>query len=134
VVVHARRGGVGLAWESTGRGPAVLLVMGFGATRQSSRRTVRVLGRRFRVLIFDNRGVGDSDLSPGPPAEAPEGPRMPAARVSDAAPALPAMSSARRDTRSGTFGLQVGGCTAPGLSRPALRPVWRSCGPAVAIV
>jgi pimeloyl-ACP methyl ester carboxylesterase len=61
VAARARRGGVGLAWESTGRGPAVLLLTGFAATRRAWRRTVPVLARRFRVLTFDHRGVGDSD-------------------------------------------------------------------------
>jgi 3-oxoadipate enol-lactonase len=59
----APSGGVALCYESAGRGPAVLLVAGFGATRRAWARTVPILTRRFRVLSFDNRGMGDSEGS-----------------------------------------------------------------------
>jgi 3-oxoadipate enol-lactonase len=49
-----------LHWESTGDGPPVLLIMGLGLSGGSWWRTVPVLARRFRVITFDNRGVGRS--------------------------------------------------------------------------
>src|SRR5438105_13061708 len=49
-----------LHWESTGEGPPVLLIMGLGLSGGAWWRTVPVLARRFRVITFDNRGVGRS--------------------------------------------------------------------------
>jgi 3-oxoadipate enol-lactonase len=57
----ADRGPASLYYESRGRGPAVLLVMGLGMTLTAWWRTVPVLSSAFRVLAFDNRGVGRSE-------------------------------------------------------------------------
>jgi 3-oxoadipate enol-lactonase len=56
----AASGEVDLHYEARGRGPAVLLVMGLGLTLAAWWRTVPVLARRFRVITFDNRGIGRS--------------------------------------------------------------------------
>jgi 3-oxoadipate enol-lactonase len=50
----------GLHWDSHGDGPPVLLIMGLGLSGGAWWRTVPVLSRRFRVITFDNRGVGRS--------------------------------------------------------------------------
>jgi pimeloyl-ACP methyl ester carboxylesterase len=50
----------GLHWESSGDGPPVLLIMGLGLSGGAWWRTVPVLSRQFRVITFDNRGVGRS--------------------------------------------------------------------------
>jgi len=47
-----------LYWESTGEGQPVLLVMGLGLSGGAWWRTVDTLSRDFRVITFDNRGVG----------------------------------------------------------------------------
>jgi 3-oxoadipate enol-lactonase len=57
---------VELYWESTGAGAPVLLVMGLGMNSTGWWRTVPVLAERFRVIAFDNRGVGRSGRPPGP--------------------------------------------------------------------
>lgn len=49
-----------LHWDSVGVGPPVLLITGLGLSGGAWWRTVPVLARRFRVLTFDNRGVGRS--------------------------------------------------------------------------
>jgi pimeloyl-ACP methyl ester carboxylesterase len=49
-----------LYWESHGDGPPVLLIMGLGLSGGAWWRTVPVLSRHFRVITFDNRGVGRS--------------------------------------------------------------------------
>jgi 3-oxoadipate enol-lactonase len=59
-------GAVELYWESTGSGPAVLLIAGQGMTLDAWWRTVPVLARSFRVLTFDNRDVGRSSRLPWP--------------------------------------------------------------------
>ena len=60
-----------LYWESTGEGPPVLLVMGLGLSGGAWWRTVDTLSRDFRVITFDNRGVGRSrGLTPAYTTEA----------------------------------------------------------------
>jgi pimeloyl-ACP methyl ester carboxylesterase len=56
----ARNRSVELYWESTGTGPAVLLIPGEGMTLQGWWSTVPVLARSFRVITFDNRDTGHS--------------------------------------------------------------------------
>src|SRR4051795_13001529 len=55
-----------LHYESTGSGPAVLLIMGLGLPGAAWWRTVPVLARSARVITFDNRGSGRSDSPSGP--------------------------------------------------------------------
>jgi pimeloyl-ACP methyl ester carboxylesterase len=62
----AHSDGTELYWESTGAGAPVLLVMGLGMNATGWWRTIPVLAERFRVIAFDNRGVGRSDRPPGP--------------------------------------------------------------------
>src|SRR4051794_35826031 len=63
----AERDGARLYWEETGSGDPVLLIMGLGMNATGWWRTIPVLaGAGFRVLAFDNRGVGRSDRPPGP--------------------------------------------------------------------
>jgi 3-oxoadipate enol-lactonase len=59
---------VRLHWEDTGgAGPPVLLIMGLGMNATGWWRTIPVLVEAgFRVLAFDNRGVGRSERVPGP--------------------------------------------------------------------
>jgi 3-oxoadipate enol-lactonase len=63
---YARSGALRFYYESTGRGPAVLLVLGQGMSLESGWRTVENLSSSFRVLTFDHRDVGRSDRSPLP--------------------------------------------------------------------
>jgi 3-oxoadipate enol-lactonase len=57
---------VRIAWESQGDGAAVLLVHGLGYTRAGWGPLREHLARRYRVLSFDNRGIGESDIPAGP--------------------------------------------------------------------
>ena len=51
----------GIHWDSTGAGSPVLLIMGLGLSGGAWWRTVPVLAKSFRVVTFDNRGVGRSN-------------------------------------------------------------------------
>jgi 3-oxoadipate enol-lactonase len=62
----AENDGVKIYWEETGQGQPILLIMGLGWTSGMWHRTCRLLEAKYRVIIFDNRGVGRSDVPPGP--------------------------------------------------------------------
>jgi 3-oxoadipate enol-lactonase len=93
-----------LYWESTGDGPPVLLVMGLGLSGGAWWRTVDALRPRFRVITFDNRGVGRSrGLTPAYTTEA---------MADDAAAVLDAL----RVQDAHVYGLSLGGMVAQQLA------------------
>ena len=55
-----------IAWESAGDGPPLLMIHGLGYTRQGWGPARDLLARSFRVVSFDNRGIGESEVPPGP--------------------------------------------------------------------
>jgi len=57
---------VRIAWESQGEGAPVLLMHGLGYTREGWGPLRELLARRYRVISFDNRGIGESEIPPGP--------------------------------------------------------------------
>jgi pimeloyl-ACP methyl ester carboxylesterase len=64
--VFARTADGKLYYESTGSGHPVLLISGLGMAATAWWRTIPVLAQGLRVLAFDNRGVGRSELTRGP--------------------------------------------------------------------
>ncbi len=58
--------GIRIAWEETGSGEPVLLVMGHAYPRGMWHRVVPALSPYYRVITFDNRGVGESEKPAGP--------------------------------------------------------------------
>ncbi len=57
---------VRIAWERHGAGPPLILVQGIGLARWGWGRAADLLAERFDVLVYDNRGIGESDAPPGP--------------------------------------------------------------------
>jgi 3-oxoadipate enol-lactonase len=53
-------------WDDEGKGSAILLIMGLGWPSYLWHRTRPVFSARFRSIALDNRGVGQSDVPPGP--------------------------------------------------------------------
>ena len=64
----ATSGHVRIAWEQLGDGSGdpVLFVHGLGYERHGWGPAPELLAERYRVLVFDNRGVGQSDIPPPP--------------------------------------------------------------------
>ena len=62
----AENDGVKIYWEEAGQGEPILLIMGLGWASCMWHRTRDVLAAKYRVITFDNRGVGRSDVPPGP--------------------------------------------------------------------
>lgn len=63
---RADSNGVSIAWSQTGDGPPLLLIHGLGYARWGWEPLVPLLEPHARVIDFDNRGIGESDVPPGP--------------------------------------------------------------------
>jgi pimeloyl-ACP methyl ester carboxylesterase len=58
--------GVELAVSVDGDGDPLLMIPGLGATRRVYAPIIPALARHHRVIVYDPRGVGGSDVPPGP--------------------------------------------------------------------
>jgi len=92
--------GAKIYWDEQGQGTPVLLIMGLGYASAMWHRIRPLLSRNFRTIAFDNRGVGLSDVPPGPYSMA--------TMASDAAAVLDAAGI----TRAHPFGVSMGGMIA----------------------
>lgn len=92
--------GVRIYWEAAGSGPPLLLIMGLGYSHEMWHRTTPLVSQHFKTILFDNRGVGKSDIPPGP---------YPIATMAaDAAAVLDAAGVAGADV----YGVSMGGMIA----------------------
>ena len=57
---------VRLAYDVEGTGEPVLMIQGLGYGRHGWGPAPRMLAQRFRVVVFDNRGFGESAVTAGP--------------------------------------------------------------------
>jgi pimeloyl-ACP methyl ester carboxylesterase len=64
--LQATNGDVRIAFEIRGAGDPVLLVHGLGYGRWGWEPVADSLADDFRVVLHDNRGIGESDVPPGP--------------------------------------------------------------------
>jgi pimeloyl-ACP methyl ester carboxylesterase len=92
--------GANIYWDDQGKGPPILLIMGLGWPSYLWHRTRPVLSARHRTIALDNRGVGQSDVPPGPYSVA--------LMAADAAAVLDASGV----ERAHIFGLSMGGMIA----------------------
>jgi pimeloyl-ACP methyl ester carboxylesterase len=92
--------GAKIYWDEQGEGPPLLLIMGLGYSSALWFRTRPVLSQLYRTVVFDNRGVGLSDVPPDPYSIA--------TMASDAAAVLDAAGIARAHV----FGISMGGMIA----------------------
>jgi len=101
---YADSKGTRLYWDETGAGEPLLLIMGLGYSHEMWFRSRPLLAQHFRTIAFDNRGVGKSDVPPGPYTMA--------AMAADAAAVLDAagVESAH------VFGISMGGMIAQELA------------------
>jgi 3-oxoadipate enol-lactonase len=65
-VALAENRGARIYWDQQGEGAPLLLIMGLGWTSHMWYRSRPILAARFRTIALDNRGVGQSDVPPGP--------------------------------------------------------------------
>ena len=98
--------GAKIYWDEQGSGDPVLLIMGLAYPSDMWYRTRPVLSKSYRTIVVDNRGVGRSDMPPGP---------YPIALM--AADALCALDAAGIE-RAHVFGISMGGMIAQELALP----------------
>ena len=96
--------GARIHYELHGDGPPVLLIMGLGSNAYGWYRTIPWLSQHHRVIAFDNRGVGRSDV--------PEGPYTMAQMAADTAAVIQASGHERVDV----IGASLGGMIAQHLT------------------
>jgi pimeloyl-ACP methyl ester carboxylesterase len=58
--------GITLAATAHGQGPALLMIPGLGSTRRVYAPLVPLLAEHHRVIVYDPRGIGASDVTDGP--------------------------------------------------------------------
>ena len=58
--------GIELNYQESGRGEPVLMIMGFGGDHLAWAFQVPALNTKYRVITFDNRGVGESSVPDEP--------------------------------------------------------------------
>jgi 3-oxoadipate enol-lactonase len=63
---YADNSGTKLYWEEHGSGDPILMIMGLSFTLDMWFRIKPVLSKHYRLILFDNRGVGRSDTPRGP--------------------------------------------------------------------
>ncbi len=100
----AQSSGERIYWEESGKGEPILLIMGLGYAHQMWFRTRPVLEKHYRTIVFDNRGVGQSDV--------PEGPYSIAQMADDAATVMDAAGI----EKARVFGISMGGMIAQELA------------------
>jgi pimeloyl-ACP methyl ester carboxylesterase len=106
--VIAESAGARIAYEVRGDGDPLVLVHGLAYDRAGWGRLPDLLAERFRVVLIDNRGVGESDV--------PEGPYSVAQMASDVEAVLDDVGL----ERTNLFGVSLGGYIAQEftLTRP----------------
>jgi len=96
--------GARIYWDERSVGEPVLLIMGLGYPSDMWWRTRPALDSRYRTIVLDNRGVGRSDMPPGP---------YPIALM--AADALAVLDAAGVESAH-VFGISMGGMIAQELA------------------
>src|SRR3954469_2580933 len=65
-MIATRRGAFLVEQSGPAAGPAIVLVAGLGDDHRSGADPAAILARSYRVITFDNRGIGGSPITPGP--------------------------------------------------------------------
>ena len=102
-VPFTHSGGCKIYWEESGSGDPLLLIMGLGYSLEMWHRTRPAMAKHYRTIVFDNRGVGKSDVPRGP---------YPIAQMADDAAAV---LDAAGVERAHIYGISMGGMIAQEL-------------------
>jgi 3-oxoadipate enol-lactonase len=122
-------GAARIYWSSVGKGPPLLLLMGLGCSSAMWFRLAPLLARDFRVILMDNRGMGQTTVPHGL-----------VHRVPDMASDVSAVLDAAGEPTCHLAGFSMGGMIAQefALSRPkrlrSLTLMGTNCGGAHAVL
>ncbi|HUK48348.1 MAG TPA: alpha/beta hydrolase [Terriglobales bacterium] len=100
--------GANIYWDEQGTGEPILLIMGLGYPSEMWYRIRPYLSTRYRTIAFDNRGVGRSEMPPGPYSIS--------LMASDARAVLDAALNSAEDQSAHVFGVSMGGMIAQELA------------------
>jgi 3-oxoadipate enol-lactonase len=103
-VAFIQNQGASIYWDEQGEGVPILLIMGLGYSSCMWYRTRPMLAAQYRTIALDNRGVGQSEMPPGP---------YPIALM--ASDALAILDAAGIE-RAHVFGISMGGMIAQELA------------------
>jgi pimeloyl-ACP methyl ester carboxylesterase len=92
--------GCRIYWEESGAGDPLLLIMGLGYSHEMWHRTRPEMAKHYRTIVFDNRGVGKSDVPAG------------AYAISQMADDAAAVLDAAGVERAHVYGISMGGMIA----------------------
>ncbi|MBA3806489.1 MAG: alpha/beta fold hydrolase [Acidobacteria bacterium] len=101
---YANNQGARIYWDEQGAGAPILLIMGLGCASDLWHRTIPALSNEYRIILFDNRGIGRSDAPPGPYS------------ISQMADDAAAVLEAAAVETAHVFGLSMGGMIAQELA------------------
>ncbi|HEY6340713.1 MAG TPA: alpha/beta fold hydrolase [Bryobacteraceae bacterium] len=62
----ANSNGTKVFWNEAESGDPLVMIMGLGHSHELWYRTWPVMTRKYRTIVYDNRGTGQSDVPPGP--------------------------------------------------------------------
>ena len=65
-MAFAENNGTKIFWTEQGAGEPLLLIMGLGGSHKEWRRIAPLLAEKYRVIMFDNRGVGETVFTDEP--------------------------------------------------------------------
>jgi pimeloyl-ACP methyl ester carboxylesterase len=103
-MAYAVGDGARIYWREQGEGEPLLLIMGLGCASDLWQRALPELSAGYRTLLFDNRGIGGSDVPPGPYS------------ISNMADDAAAVLEAARVESAHVFGYSMGGMIAQELA------------------
>jgi pimeloyl-ACP methyl ester carboxylesterase len=63
---HVQANGIDLSYERWGQGPRLLFLNGSGSSIATSELLIKLFTNDFEVLVHDQRGLGDTEIPPGP--------------------------------------------------------------------
>src|SRR4029077_17794989 len=92
--------GARIHWDAEGSGAPLLLIMGLGWPSQAWYRSRPALSEKYRTIALDNRGVGRSEVPPGPYS------------IAQIAADVAAVQNAARVNTAHIFGVSIGGMIA----------------------
>jgi len=63
---HIKANNINMFYEYEGKGEPLVIIGGFASVHHMWKEFIKPLQKNYKILIFDNRGFGDTDVTPSP--------------------------------------------------------------------